>query len=146
MNARVLSYVLAVAALAGLTALAFSVGRYPVSLADIASLAFSKLSAGTPSLPPGAVAGPAGFPIEPFTFTFQGSFFHLANFFGRLVADPVSTEQDQLGAGGARCTVAGGDVGAHRLPVHDVMDADNAGQGDRRVLEQGSFDLERADV
>jgi hypothetical protein len=30
------------------------------------------------------VAGPAGFPIEPFTFTFQGNFSHLANFFARL--------------------------------------------------------------
>jgi hypothetical protein len=28
--------------------------------------------------------GPAGLPIEPFTFTFNGNFFHLANFFGRL--------------------------------------------------------------
>lgn len=38
----------------------------------------------TPNLPPGAVIGPAGFPIEPFTFTFQGNFFHLADFFARL--------------------------------------------------------------
>ncbi|MBV8430104.1 MAG: type II secretion system protein M [Solirubrobacterales bacterium] len=36
------------------------------------------------SLPPGATVGPAGFPVEPFTFTFGGSFFHLANFVGRL--------------------------------------------------------------
>jgi type II secretory pathway pseudopilin PulG len=35
-------------------------------------------------LPPGATIGPAGFPIEPFTFTFQGDFFHLADFLGRL--------------------------------------------------------------
>jgi type II secretory pathway pseudopilin PulG len=35
-------------------------------------------------LPPGATIGPAGFPIEPFTFTFQGNFFHLADFLGRL--------------------------------------------------------------
>jgi type II secretory pathway pseudopilin PulG len=35
-------------------------------------------------LPPGAGIGPAGFPIEPFTFTFQGNFFHLSSFFGRL--------------------------------------------------------------
>ncbi len=37
-----------------------------------------------PVLPPGVVVGPAGFPVEPFNFTFQGNFFHLANFFGRL--------------------------------------------------------------
>jgi hypothetical protein len=36
------------------------------------------------ALPPGASVGPAGFPIEPFTFTFQGNFFHLADFLGRL--------------------------------------------------------------
>ena len=36
------------------------------------------------SLPPGATIGTAGFPIEPFTFTFQGNFFHLSDFFGRL--------------------------------------------------------------
>lgn len=36
------------------------------------------------ALPPGATVGPAGFPIEPFTFTFQGNFFHLADFLGRL--------------------------------------------------------------
>lgn len=35
-------------------------------------------------LPPGAGIGPAGFPIEPFTFTFQGNFFRLSDFFGRL--------------------------------------------------------------
>jgi len=37
-NARVLSYVLAAGALAGLTALAFAVGRYPVSLAELFSV------------------------------------------------------------------------------------------------------------
>jgi type II secretory pathway pseudopilin PulG len=36
------------------------------------------------TLPPGVTLGPAGLPIEPFTFTFNGNFFHLANFFGRL--------------------------------------------------------------
>ena len=38
MNARTLSYVLAAGALAALTALAFAVGRYPVSLAEIFSV------------------------------------------------------------------------------------------------------------
>jgi hypothetical protein len=35
-------------------------------------------------LPPGASVGPAGFPTMPFTFTFQGNFFHLSSFFARL--------------------------------------------------------------
>ena len=38
----------------------------------------------SPTLPPGAAVGPAGFPVEPFTFTFGGNFFHLADFIGRL--------------------------------------------------------------
>ncbi|MEA3166072.1 MAG: hypothetical protein QOJ26_941 [Thermoplasmata archaeon] len=36
------------------------------------------------SLPPGATVGPAGFPVMPFTFTFDGSFFKLSDFFRRL--------------------------------------------------------------
>jgi hypothetical protein len=40
----------------------------------------------TAGLPPGAVVGPAGLPTMPFTFTFNGGFFHLSNFFARLDA------------------------------------------------------------
>lgn len=47
----------------------------------------------TTALPPGATIGPAGFPIEPFTFTFQGSFFHLADFLGRLQRFVISSNQ-----------------------------------------------------
>jgi type II secretory pathway pseudopilin PulG len=50
-------------------------------------------AAATATLPPGAAVGPAGFPIEPFTFTFQGNFFHLANFFGRLEQFVVADNQ-----------------------------------------------------
>jgi type II secretory pathway pseudopilin PulG len=42
------------------------------------------IGSATGVLPPGAAVGPAGFPVEPFTFTFQGNFFHLSDFFGRL--------------------------------------------------------------
>ena len=52
MNPRTLSYVLAAGALVGLTALAFAVGRYPVSLAEIFSLLISKLTGGANTLPP----------------------------------------------------------------------------------------------
>jgi type II secretory pathway pseudopilin PulG len=45
------------------------------------------------ALPPGAAIGPAGFPVEPFSFTFQGSFFHLANFFERLQRFVVATDK-----------------------------------------------------
>jgi type II secretory pathway pseudopilin PulG len=44
----------------------------------------SSTSTSSATLPPGATVGPAGFPVEPFTFTFSGNFFHLANFLGRL--------------------------------------------------------------
>jgi type II secretory pathway pseudopilin PulG len=45
------------------------------------------------TLPPGATIGSAGFPVEPFTFTFQGNFFHLANFLGRLQRFVVAGNQ-----------------------------------------------------
>ena len=45
----------------------------------------------TATLPPGATVGPAGLPTLPFTFTFNGNFFHLANFFGRLERFVVAT-------------------------------------------------------
>ncbi len=50
-------------------------------------------SAAATTLPPGASIGPAGFPIEPFTFTFSGNFFHLSDFFGRLQRFVVATEK-----------------------------------------------------
>jgi type II secretory pathway pseudopilin PulG len=68
----------------GLTFNAGSSGSSPAPAATGASAA---------SLPPGASIGPAGFPIEPFTFTFQGNFFHLANFFGRLQRFVVTSNQ-----------------------------------------------------
>jgi type II secretory pathway pseudopilin PulG len=55
-------------------------GTTPTTTTSSASAA----QAVTAVLPPGATVGPAGLPIEPFTFTFRGSFFHLADFFGRL--------------------------------------------------------------
>lgn len=52
--------------------------------APAAGSSSSAAQAVTATLPPGATVGPAGFPIEPFTFTFTGNFFHLSDFFGRL--------------------------------------------------------------
>jgi type II secretory pathway pseudopilin PulG len=45
----------------------------------------------TATLPPGVAVGPAGLPTLPFTFTFTGNFFHLANFLGRLERFVVAT-------------------------------------------------------
>lgn len=54
------------------------------STAPTPTTSSSASQAATAALPPGAAVGEAGFPIEPFTFTFQGNFFHLSNFFHRL--------------------------------------------------------------
>jgi hypothetical protein len=40
--------------------------------------------AATAALPPGAVVGPAGLSTMPFSFSFEGSFFRLADFFTRI--------------------------------------------------------------
>jgi type II secretory pathway pseudopilin PulG len=45
----------------------------------------------TATLPPGATVGTAGLPTLPFTFTFNGNFFHLADFFGRMERFVVAT-------------------------------------------------------
>jgi hypothetical protein len=55
--------------------------------------ASSTSQAVTATLPPGATVGSAGLPTLPFTFTFQGNFFHLANFLGRLEHFVVATDK-----------------------------------------------------
>jgi type II secretory pathway pseudopilin PulG len=57
------------------------------------STAGASSTAPSTPLPPGATIGPAGFPVEPFTFTFQGNFFHLADFLGRLQKFVVANNQ-----------------------------------------------------
>jgi len=52
MRRATLAYVLALAALAALTALAFAVGRYPVSLGELATLLAAKLGAAHDTLAP----------------------------------------------------------------------------------------------
>ena len=64
----------------------------------------SAAQASTAGMPPGATVGPAGFPIEPFTFTFRGNFFHLADFFGRLERFVVASNQ-QLAVSGRLMTL-----------------------------------------
>jgi hypothetical protein len=68
------------AAHVGFQSLTFNAGQGGSSAPSSSSAS----QASTAALPPGATVGPAGFPIEPFTFTFQGNFFHLADFLGRL--------------------------------------------------------------
>ena len=61
-------------------------------------------------LPPGVTVGPAGFPVEPFSFTFKGSFFNLADFFGRLQAFVTQTPS-QLQVRGRLLTLNSIDLG-----------------------------------
>ena len=55
---------------------------------------------------------------------------------GGLVADPLAAVDDQIGARGLLGALAQGDVGADVLAVDGVVDADDAGQVDRRVVDQ----------
>jgi hypothetical protein len=56
------------------------------------------------SLPPGAVVGAAGFPTMPFSFTFDGSFFRLSDFFSRLERF-VTVQNKQIGVTGRLLTL-----------------------------------------
>ena len=55
-------------------------------------------------LPPGATVGPAGFPVMPFTFAFNGSFFNLGDFFERLEGF-VKARNEQLSVTGRLLTL-----------------------------------------
>lgn len=65
----------------------------------------------TATLPPGATVGSAGLPTLPFTFTFQGNFFHLANFLGRLERFVVATDK-KVSVSGRLMTLNGISFGA----------------------------------
>jgi hypothetical protein len=58
------------------------------------------------TLPPGATVGPAGFPTMPFSLSFDGSFFHMANFLGQLERF-VRTTPRTVRVGGRLLTVDG---------------------------------------
>ncbi|MDQ6750548.1 MAG: type II secretion system protein GspM [Actinomycetota bacterium] len=60
----------------------------------------------TAGLPPGAVVGPAGLPTLPFSFTFDGGFFHLSNFFARLDA-LIAARKSSVDVRGRLLTVDG---------------------------------------
>lgn len=73
--------------------LTFNAGTGGSSTSSTSTSSTAAGQAATAPLPPGATIGPAGFPIEPFTFTFAGNFFHLANFLGRLQRFVVANNQ-----------------------------------------------------
>ncbi len=64
-----------------------------------AAVSASTTQAVTATLPPGAAVGPAGFPIESFTFNFRGNFFHLSSFLGRVQGFVVVKHNDVIVSG-----------------------------------------------
>ena len=64
-------------------------------------------------LPPGATVGPAGFPVMPFTFDFDGSFFHMEDFLHTLAAF-TSTDGKQISVRGRLLTIDGISLTASR--------------------------------
>ncbi len=71
----------------------------------------SSPTASASSLPPGASIGPAGFPTENFTLTFQGNFFHLADLLRRLQAF-VKVNNSHVSVGGRLITLNAITLGA----------------------------------
>jgi hypothetical protein len=63
------------------------------------------------SLPPGATVGPAGFPTENFTLTFQGNFFNLADLLRRLQAF-VTVNNSHVAVSGRLITLNAINLGA----------------------------------
>jgi hypothetical protein len=59
---------------------------------------------GAASLPPGVSVGPAGFPAMPFTFSFNGSFFNLSDFFDEL-SEFVALSKERLDVNGRLLTI-----------------------------------------
>ncbi|HEY5318714.1 MAG TPA: type II secretion system protein GspM [Solirubrobacteraceae bacterium] len=74
-------------------ALQLATGSSSTSTPATTSSTKSTSQAVTATLPPGVAVGSAGLPTLPFTFTFQGNFFHLANFLGRLERFVVATNK-----------------------------------------------------
>jgi outer membrane murein-binding lipoprotein Lpp len=66
----------------------------------------SSSSSSSGQLPPGVANGPAGVPVEQFSFVLQGSFFHLADFFNRLQRFVVAG-QNQIAISGRLLSING---------------------------------------
>ena len=83
-----------------LTATASSAGAPPVAATTTTSTPGAPATqAATATLPPGASVGSAGFPTMPFSFTFEGNFFHLSTFFDRLQRFIVAKRKTLLVSG-----------------------------------------------
>lgn len=98
---------------AGSTAAAPTAPGASSASATTAKTAAPATQSATATLPPGATVGPAGFPTMPFSFTFDGSFFHMDDFLHRLDGF-VRTTNQQVTVGGRLLTVNGFSLGAGR--------------------------------
>lgn len=87
----------------------------------------SATQAASATLPPGASVGPAGFPTMPFQLGFDGSFFHMSDFFRRLDAF-VNANSKRVAVSGRLLTINGISLTAsrHGFPAVKAMVAANA--------------------
>ncbi|MGI8579541.1 MAG: hypothetical protein ACR2K9_03180 [Solirubrobacteraceae bacterium] len=75
----------------------------------------SATQAASATLPPGAAVGPAGFPTMPFELGFDGSFFHMSDFFRRLDAFvDVNSNSKRVAVSGRLLTINGISLTASR--------------------------------
>ncbi len=83
--------------------------------------------AASATLPPGASVGPAGFPTMPFQLGFDGSFFHMSDFFRRLDAF-VDANSRRVSVSGRLLTINGLSLTAsrHGFPAVKATVAANA--------------------
>lgn len=76
------------------------------SSSDSSNQAAAATQAAAAATPPGTVVGAAGFPTMPFSFTFQGSFFKLSDFFAKLQRFIVATNR-RVAVSGRLLTIDG---------------------------------------
>lgn len=77
-------------------------------------------------LPPGSAVGSAGFPTMPFSFVFDGSFFHMESFFSGIQRFATVGSGDQLSVRGRLLTVDAFSLTASRLGFPAVKASINA--------------------
>jgi Tfp pilus assembly protein PilO len=76
----------------------------PTPISPTAGTTTSATEATASLLPLGASVGPAGLPVMPYSLTFQGSFFDVADFFGRI-DNMVSATNNKVSVNGRLLTI-----------------------------------------
>jgi hypothetical protein len=78
------------------------------------------------ALPPGSAVGSAGFPTMPFSFVFDGSFFHMEDFFSGVQRFATVGSGDKLSVRGRLLTIDAFALSASRLGFPKVKASINA--------------------